>query len=128
MLAARSCACASSSDLTFRPRACSKRPTPPQCWRIVQERLVRFRASTILAVLGIAIAVALLLEILWIARQVLTWILIAIFLALALNPAVDWFQRHGVKRRGLATGLRSEEHTSELQSRGQLVCRLLLEK
>ena len=45
--------------------------------------------------LGIAIAVALLLEIIWIARQVLTWILIAIFLALALNPAVDWFQRHG---------------------------------
>src|SRR5207253_10272259 len=25
-------------------------------------------------------------------------------------------------------GVRSEEHTSELQSRGQLVCRLLLEK
>src|SRR5437870_8331720 len=30
-------------------------------------------------------------------------------------------------RRG-ADGLRSEEHTSELQSRGHLVCRLLLEK
>src|SRR5690625_5887121 len=28
----------------------------------------------------------------------------------------------------LATVLRSEEHTSELQSRGHLVCRLLLEK
>src|SRR5690625_6868592 len=27
-----------------------------------------------------------------------------------------------------ATALRSEEHTSELQSRGHLVCRLLLEK
>src|SRR5439155_17488419 len=27
-----------------------------------------------------------------------------------------------------ATSLRSEEHTSELQSRGHLVCRLLLEK
>src|SRR5690625_6179374 len=27
-----------------------------------------------------------------------------------------------------AKGQRSEEHTSELQSRGQLVCRLLLEK
>src|SRR5690625_6288184 len=26
------------------------------------------------------------------------------------------------------TSIRSEEHTSELQSRGQLVCRLLLEK
>src|SRR5690625_6649682 len=30
-------------------------------------------------------------------------------------------------QRGLCQGLRSEEHTSELQSRGQLVCRLLLE-
>src|SRR5690625_7368316 len=28
----------------------------------------------------------------------------------------------------LALGMRSEEHTSELQSRGHLVCRLLLEK
>src|SRR5690625_5408797 len=30
--------------------------------------------------------------------------------------------------RVLARGDRSEEHTSELQSRGHLVCRLLLEK
>src|SRR3712207_7429195 len=30
--------------------------------------------------------------------------------------------------RGAATGHRSEEHTSELQSRQYLVCRLLLEK
>src|SRR5690606_42110976 len=30
--------------------------------------------------------------------------------------------------RGHITGLRSEEHTSELQSRENLVCRLLLEK
>src|SRR5207253_10852037 len=29
---------------------------------------------------------------------------------------------------GLMRSLRSEEHTSELQSRGHLVCRLLLEK
>src|SRR5690625_6542545 len=28
----------------------------------------------------------------------------------------------------MGAGTRSEEHTSELQSRGQLVCRLLLEK
>jgi predicted PurR-regulated permease PerM len=77
----------------------------PQCSSDVEERVVRFRATTILAVLGIAIAVALLLQVVWIARQILAWILIAIFLALALNPAVDWFQRHGVKRRGLATTL-----------------------
>src|SRR5690625_6085933 len=31
-------------------------------------------------------------------------------------------------RAGLVVKLRSEEHTSELQSRGQLVCRLLLEQ
>jgi predicted PurR-regulated permease PerM len=71
----------------------------------VEERLVRFRASTILAILGIAIAVGLLLEVIWIARQIIAWILIALFLALALNPAVDWFQRHGLKRRGAATAV-----------------------
>jgi len=71
----------------------------------VEERVVRFRATTILAVLGITIAVAILLQVVWIARQVLVWILIALFLTLALNPAVDWFQRHGVARRGMATGL-----------------------
>src|SRR5207253_3810150 len=35
----------------------------------------------------------------------------------------------GPPRRGLLfSNIRSEEHTSELQSRGHLVCRLLLEK
>jgi predicted PurR-regulated permease PerM len=71
----------------------------------VEERLVRFRASTILAILGIAIAVVLLLEVIWIARQIIAWILIAVFLALALNPAVEWFQRHGLQRRGAATAV-----------------------
>src|SRR5690625_444317 len=37
---------------------------------------------------------------------------------------VDTWPPHGVAD----TAERSEEHTSELQSRGQLVCRLLLEK
>src|SRR2546422_6604554 len=32
------------------------------------------------------------------------------------------------ERRGRVSGARSEEHTSELQSRLHLVCRLLLEK
>jgi predicted PurR-regulated permease PerM len=71
----------------------------------VQERVVRFRTSTVLAVLGITIAVALLLQIVWIARQVLTWVLIAVFLALAMNPAVEWFQAHGLKRRAAATAV-----------------------
>ena len=71
----------------------------------MEERLVRFRATTVLAVLGIAIAVGILLEIVWIARHIITWILIAVFLTLALNPAVEWFQRHGVRRRGAATAI-----------------------
>src|SRR5437870_13314382 len=33
-----------------------------------------------------------------------------------------------VRKAGARGGKRSEEHTSELQSRGHLVCRLLLEK
>jgi predicted PurR-regulated permease PerM len=71
----------------------------------VEERVVRFRPTTILALLGITIGVFLLLELVWIARQVLTWVLIAVFLALAMNPAVNWFQNHGIRRRGLATGI-----------------------
>src|SRR5258708_25973753 len=35
---------------------------------------------------------------------------------------------HGRQRRGKLVVLRSEEHTSELQSPDHLVCRLLLEK
>ena len=71
----------------------------------MEERVVRFRPTTILALLGITIGVFLVLELVWIARQVLTWVLIAIFLALAMNPAVNWFQKRGIRRRGLATGL-----------------------
>src|SRR5699024_12799824 len=37
-------------------------------------------------------------------------------------------RRGRANRRRLDRGLRSEEHTSELQSRFDLVCRLLLEK
>ena len=69
------------------------------------ERVVRFRTRTIFAVLAAVIAVAILINVVAIARQVLTWILISLFLALALNPAVEFLQRHGVRHRGLASGL-----------------------
>ena len=71
----------------------------------IQERLVRFRLRTVLSILLTIIAVAVALEVIWISRHVLTWILISLFLALALNPAVEWFMRHGVRRRGWATAL-----------------------
>ena len=72
---------------------------------MVPERLVRFPVRTILTVLGTIIAVAVALEVIWIARHVIVWILISLFLALAMNPAVEFFQRHGIRRRGLAAGV-----------------------
>jgi predicted PurR-regulated permease PerM len=72
---------------------------------VVPERLVRFRARTILAILGIVLAVALALQVIWLARQVITWILIALFLALALNPAVNAVQERGIRRRGVAAAV-----------------------
>jgi predicted PurR-regulated permease PerM len=72
---------------------------------VVPERLVRFPVRTILTVLGTIIAVAVVLEVIWISRHVIVWILISLFLALAMNPAVAFFQRHGLRRRGLAAAL-----------------------
>ena len=70
-----------------------------------EERIVRLRPTTILAVLGITFGFLLLLYITWLSRQVLTWILVAIFLALALNPAVEALQRRGLHRRGIAAAV-----------------------
>ena len=56
-------------------------------------------------VLLVLLGVAAVLEVLWIARGVITWILVALFLAVALNPAVEWFQRHGIRSRGIAVGV-----------------------
>jgi len=71
----------------------------------LEERLVRLRLRTVLSLLATIVAVAVVLEVIWISRHVLTWILISVFLALALNPAVEWLMRHGVRRRGAAAAL-----------------------
>jgi predicted PurR-regulated permease PerM len=72
---------------------------------VVPERLVRFPVRTILTVVATIVVSAIVLEVVWISRHVIVWVLISLFLALAMNPAVDYFQRKGVKSRGLATGL-----------------------
>src|SRR6266498_2087209 len=72
---------------------------------VSQERVVRYSVRTVLAVIGFVIAAWALLSIIAITRQVISWILVSIFLAMALNPAVEWFMRHGVKKRGYAAGL-----------------------
>jgi predicted PurR-regulated permease PerM len=71
----------------------------------VAERIVDLRPRTILRVLLIVIAVAVTLEVIWIARHVLAWVVIALFLALALNPLVGWIERHSKLGRGPAIGV-----------------------
>jgi predicted PurR-regulated permease PerM len=71
----------------------------------VEERLVRFRPRAVLVVLGIILAAIVMIEIIQVARGVLVWIFVAIFLAVALNPAVDWLQERGVQRRGAAVAI-----------------------
>ena len=78
---------------------------PRDAAQVIPERLVRFRLRTVLSLLVIIISVALVLEVIWIARHVLVWIVISLFLALALNPAVEWLQRRGLKRRGAAAAV-----------------------
>jgi predicted PurR-regulated permease PerM len=69
-----------------------------------EERVVVFRVRSVLAGLGIVIGVAALLGFVLLARSGLTLIAIALFLALALNPAVEFFQQRGLGR-GPAVGM-----------------------
>jgi predicted PurR-regulated permease PerM len=66
------------------------------------DRVVTFRPKTVLSVAGMLLAVAILVWVVWVSRRVLIWVLVSIFLALALNPAVDALQRRGIRRRGVA--------------------------
>ena len=68
-------------------------------------RVVEFRPRTILRVLGIVLLVAVVLEVIWLTRHVLSWVVIALFLALALDPLVGLIQRRMHMRRGPAIGL-----------------------
>ena len=68
------------------------------------ERVVVIRPRTVLMVIATALAVAFTFALVYLAWQVITWILIALFLSLALNPAVAFFERRGM-RRSLAAGL-----------------------
>src|SRR5215211_1219045 len=73
--------------------------------QVPPERVVSFRPHTVLSVLGVILAVVAILQILWIARGVITWVFVALFLALAINPLVDWLQANWVRRRSLAVAM-----------------------
>jgi len=65
---------------------------------------VYIRPRTILQVLGIVLATLAVLAFVYLAWHIITWVLVAIFLALALNPAVEAFERRGM-RRGYASAM-----------------------
>ena len=69
------------------------------------ERIVLFRPRTVLQVAGVLLMVAVALWVVWISLRVLTWVFVALFLALALNPAVQFLTEHGVHRRGAAAAV-----------------------
>ena len=71
---------------------------------MLDEHLIRFRPRAILSVIGVILGVAIVLEVLWVTRSVIIWVLIALFLAMALNPAVEFLVRRGF-RRGAAVGI-----------------------
>jgi predicted PurR-regulated permease PerM len=67
------------------------------------ERVVVFRLRSIFAWLGVLLGVVAAVGFIFLAQAALTLIAIALFLALALNPGVDFFARRGFGR-GLAVG------------------------
>src|SRR3954449_5925883 len=73
----------------------------------VQPPRERVPVRTILTVIGLGLATALLIYLVLQTRQVLTWIVVGAFFAVALSPLVGWAQRRllGGKRRALATFL-----------------------
>ena len=60
--------------------------------------MIRFRPRAVLSVLGVILAVAVVLQVLWVTRDILIWVLIALFLAMALNPAVEALVRRNFRR------------------------------
>jgi predicted PurR-regulated permease PerM len=71
---------------------------------MADDRFVWFRPRSILTIVGVLLGVAIVLEVLWVTKAVLIWVLIALFLAMALNPAVEFLVKRGLSR-GPAVGI-----------------------
>src|SRR2546427_4551120 len=61
-------------------------------------------------------------------RRRLPWMILNLATAILASWVISLFEASIAQVVALATLMRSEEHTSELQSQSNLVCRLLLEK
>ncbi|MGZ3679545.1 MAG: AI-2E family transporter [Ktedonobacterales bacterium] len=80
------------------------RATPPSKNSEREEGLLppmapsQVRPRTVLVIIFTVLVVAAGLYLLWELQQLVRWVVIAIFLAVALNPAVDWLQRRHIRR------------------------------
>jgi predicted PurR-regulated permease PerM len=73
---------------------------------MTKRKLLKTLAKVLVGLcLVIGVAVAVVLYVLWVARHVISWLLIALFLALAINPAVEWLHRRGHMGRGKAVAV-----------------------
>jgi predicted PurR-regulated permease PerM len=73
-------------------------PTGPRDVRPTGRTVVLFHPRSVLMALGVLLGVVVAVELTLLARAGLTLVLIALFLALALNPAVEALQRRGLRR------------------------------
>jgi predicted PurR-regulated permease PerM len=73
-------------------------PMPP-------ERIVAFRPRTIPTAAALIVGVAIVLWVVWVSRRVLVWAPVSVFLALALNPAVEALQLRGLRQRAAAAAV-----------------------
>jgi predicted PurR-regulated permease PerM len=78
--------------------------TTPAAQRLARssERLLRIHPRTVVGVVAILVGLAVALWLVWLTRQILVWLLVAIFLAVAIDPLVGWLQRRGIRNRGAA--------------------------
>jgi len=67
----------------------------------IPERVVRVYLRTVLILTATLVAVFSVLYLLWLTRQILIWLLIAVLVAVALDPLVGWV-RHRVRSRAIA--------------------------
>jgi predicted PurR-regulated permease PerM len=97
-----------SGSSTRRPTASADQPADgwgePRAGG-VPERVVLVRPRTVAMSALVLLGLALALWIVWVARQALTWVAVAMFLAVALDPAVSALERRGLRRRGAATAV-----------------------
>src|SRR4051794_15219352 len=76
----------------------AREPGPPQPDAPQGRVVVIFHPRSILMALGVLLAVVAAVELALLARAGLTLVLIALFLSLALNPAVETLERRGLRR------------------------------